>query len=52
MARAGVEGSRRVVSVAEMARGIAGWGGWSRQGAVPTRLFGDIVRAIVYESRK
>lgn len=52
MARAGVRGSRRVARVVEMARGIVGYDEWRRQGVVPVRLFGDIVRVIVYESRK
>lgn len=52
MVKVGVKGSRRVVSVVEMVKGIVGGDGGRRQGVVPARLFGDIVRVIEYESRR
>lgn len=49
---AGVMGSRRMVIVVAIAKGRVCCKGESRQGAVPVKLFGDIVRVIAYDNRR
>lgn len=49
---AGVKGRRRMVAEVEIARGRLSCGVWKRQGAVPVRLLGNIVRVIAYERRR
>lgn len=49
---AGVSGRRRVEEDTRMAAGAVGCVVWVRQGRVPVRLFGAIVRAMAYESRR
>lgn len=48
----GVRGSKRIVAEVEMARGSVNCEEGRRQGAVPVRLLGEIVRAIAYERRR
>lgn len=43
---AGVSGRRQIVAEVEMARGRVTWEGKRRQGVVPARLLGDMVRVI------
>lgn len=49
---AGVSGRRVIVAVVAMARGRVDWEEGSRQGVVPVKLFGNIVRVMAYESRR
>lgn len=50
--RAGVRGRRDREAVIEMASGRECCEGRSRQGRVPVRLFGAMVRAMAYERRR
>lgn len=43
---AGVKGRSRSVARVEMARGSVSWEDCSRQGVVPVKLLGDMVRVI------
>ncbi len=49
---AGVSGKSVRVAIEAIARGSVSWDVGSRQGVVPIRLFGDIVRVIAYDSRR
>jgi len=49
---AGVRGRREIVAMVEIARGSVSCVVGSRQGVVPERLFGEIVRVIAYVSRR
>lgn len=48
----GVKGSRRAAAAVAVAVGSVAWGEGSRQGVVPARVLGDIVRVIAYERRR
>lgn len=48
----GVRGRRRMVIAVVVARGRECCVCGRRQGVVPARLLGDIVRVIVYDSRR
>ena len=49
---AGANGRRRVVAAVETARGRVNWGVENRQGVMPMRLLGNMVRVIAYERRR
>lgn len=49
---AGVRGSREIVAIARQARGSVILRVRKRQGGVPVRLFGNIVRVMVYVIRR
>lgn len=48
----GVSGRSVVVAMIERVSGNVIWDDWRRQGVVPARLLGNIVRAMAYERRK
>ena len=48
----GVRGSRSRVPIVERARGRVACNDGRRQGVVPARLFGEMVRAMAYERRR
>lgn len=43
---AGVRGRREIVAVVEMAKGRESWEDGNRQGVVPVKLLGNIVKVI------